>query len=152
MMTETETRASAGAIWRYLASCKDMTARDRRNSWRAAGWLFLWSLAFLGTQWGAGRGLLPEGLAVYLAIATTIALGIVAILSFARFIREADELQRKVQLEALSFGFGGGFLAAFTFEMLEQTGLVAGLDGGDVFPVMALLYALGVILGARRYA
>jgi hypothetical protein len=152
MTAETETRPAGSAIWRFLASCKDMTARDRRNSWRAGGWLFLWSVAFVGTTWGGRRELLPEGLAVYVAIAATTVLGVVAVLSYARFIREADELQRKVQLDALSLGFGGGFLAAFTFELLEQTGLIGQVDSGDLFLVMVLIYVLGIVVGARRYA
>ncbi len=150
-MTEETRVGTSGAIWRFLASCRDLTARDRRNSWRAAGWLFGWMVGFLAVSLAIRFALVPSGLPTYLAIAVSAALGLVALAAYARFIREADELHSKIHLEALALGFGGGFVGYFVFRLLDQAG-VAGIEMGDLLTAMLFFYVLGLVLGARRYA
>lgn len=147
---ETTHDDSSGAIRRFLTHCRTMTARDRRNARRANWWLLAWMLSFAATIFAISRQLIPGGLPTYLAIAGSTLLGFVGVLAFFHFLRQADELQRKIQLEALALGFGGGFLATFTLSLLERTGLE--VDLGDPFLAMVLLYVAGILLGARRYA
>ncbi|MGH9379422.1 MAG: hypothetical protein ACRD2Z_02230 [Thermoanaerobaculia bacterium] len=150
MNEETQT-SKPGALARFLTTCRPMTARDRRNSWRATGWLFVWMVSFLATTFAIRTEALPSGLWTYLAIAASTALGIVVVLAYVRFVREADELQRKIQLEALAWGFAGGFVAEFAFSLIERAGIM-NVDIGDPIVVMCVCYAVGVFLGARRYA
>lgn len=150
-MTRDIPASPLGPLGSFLATCRHMTQRDRRNSRRATWWLFGWMISFLGTALAIRFAMLPEGLATYLAIAASGGLGLVAMLAYVRFLREADELQRKIQLEALALGFAGGFLATFTLTLLERSG-VQGIDLADPFLVMVLLYMVGLMLGARRYA
>ena len=70
---------------------------------------------------------------------------------FIRYLREADELLRKIQLEAIALGFGAGVLATFTGSLVSRL-MEKSLDGGDILLVMVAVYALGVIVGTRRYA
>lgn len=143
--------SSPGALRRYVDRCRKMTERDRRNSRRANYWLFGWMLAFAATIFALKYEVLPTGLPAYLAIAATTALSAVALGYFVHFIREADELQRKIQLEALGIGFAGGFLANFTMALLERVWTYR-FDVGDLFIFMVVCYLVGIFLGARRYA
>lgn len=151
MMNQRTRTRGPGAFRRFLTSCTQMTAADRRNSWRATGWLFVWMVSFVSVAFAIRTEALPAGPWTYVAIAGSAALGIVAVLAYMRFIREADELQRKIQLEALALGFAGGFVAQFAFSLIERAGIMT-VDIGDPFLVMCICFAVGLFLGARRYA
>lgn len=148
MMQPTETSSS----WRsYMNHCRTMTGRDRRNARRANILLGLWAVAFLAALFGLRRGFVEATPLVLAAVVVPTALGIVAALAFGRFLREADELHRKIQLQALALGFGAGFVATFAVSLLEAAGWTI-VDVGDTFVVMAIAYLVGMYLGSRRYA
>ena len=76
-------------------------------------------------------------------------------LAFRRFLREADELQRRIQLEALALGFGAAVVGAAAYRLLERAGATDVSDVSDVSDVIMILavgYSVGVIAGQRRYA
>ena len=51
-----------------------------------------------------------------------IALSFPGMLACLRFIREADEFMRKVQLDGIAIGFGAGFVFCLGYPMLEHVG------------------------------
>jgi len=141
--------STASRRWYRAFSCH-MTDRDRHNARRTNWWLFFWMLSFLGIMAAIRFDVLHQGVPAYLAIAGSTLLGAVAILAFARYIREADELVRKIQIEALALGFGAGFLLNFTLSLIERL-TEQTFEIGDVFLVMIAFYVIGVITGTRRY-
>lgn len=151
MNDNANTTSSPGALRRYVACCREMTERDRRNARLANTWTLVWMVAFAATLFALKYEVLPAGVLTWLAVAVTTGLGAVALGYFVRFVREADELQRRIQLEALGIGFGAGFLATFTMALLERVWTFT-FDAGDLFLVMVIAYLVGIVLGARRYA
>jgi hypothetical protein len=73
-----------------------------------------------------------------------------AVLSFVRAMRRMDELQRRIQLEAISFGFGTTLLITLTIGFLENAGLPR-LSWIWVTPLMIPLWALGQWIASRHY-
>lgn len=67
-----------------------------------------------------------------------------------RNIRSLDELQRKLQIEALALAFAGTALLTFSYGFLEGAGLPK-MTMFAVLPLMCTLWVLGVILGNVRY-
>ncbi|MCC9621218.1 hypothetical protein LPB41_05885 [Thalassospira sp. MA62] len=67
-----------------------------------------------------------------------------------RAIRHMDELQRKLQFEALALAFAGTALITFSYGFLEGTGLPK-LSMFVVWPIMAGLWFVGVMIGHVRY-
>ncbi|KJZ25699.1 hypothetical protein [Tritonibacter mobilis] len=65
-------------------------------------------------------------------------------------IRDMDELQRKVQFEALALAFAGTALITFTYGFLEGAGFPK-LSMFVVWPLMAGLWVVGVMMGRLRY-
>ena len=71
-----------------------------------------------------------------------------------RFIRDADEMQRQIELEAVSFAtalisllyMSGGFL-----QLARVIDVPSGVAMIWVFPLVCLVYGLAKILVARRY-
>lgn len=151
MADTTSTQPEAGTLRRLISSCTGITERDRRNSRRANLWLFVWMLSFVQAVLAIKNQWISPGFVTWLAIAGSTAFGLIAVRKYMNFLREADELLRKIHLEALALGFGAGFLATFTMSLIERV-RDQPFDLGDVFLVMVIFYVIGVIVGTRRYA
>ena len=70
--------------------------------------------------------------------------------AFLRFLRQMDELQRRIQLEAIGFSFGATLVIAITIGFLENAG-VPRPSWVFVTPLMIALWGVGAGLAARRY-
>jgi hypothetical protein len=124
------------------------TARDWRNQFRFTLWVLAAGLAYIGAtaalRWRA-PGLLPwllVGLAVLLAVQATR--------RYLVFLRAADELLRKIEMEALALGFAAGASFSLLYPLLEKLGAPE-LDEHATAVVMMLSWAAGSWLGTRRY-
>ena len=67
-----------------------------------------------------------------------------------RELRRMDELQRRIQLEALGFSFAGTAILTFSYGFLEGLGYPR-LSMFAVWPILAGLWAIGLVLARRRY-
>jgi hypothetical protein len=67
-----------------------------------------------------------------------------------RQLRRMDELQVRIQLEALGFAFAGTALSTFSYGFLEGLGWPR-LSMFVVWPLMAGLWIVGLLLARRRY-
>lgn len=68
-----------------------------------------------------------------------------------RSIRGLDEMQQRIHLEALAFAFAGTGVLTTMFGFLANAGLPAIDWGTYVWPLMVLLWAIGVLVAHRRY-
>ncbi len=67
-----------------------------------------------------------------------------------RTIRQMDEMQRKLQFEALAMAFAGTALITFGYGFLEGSGLPK-VSMFVVWPIMAALWFIGVMIGRIRF-
>jgi|EndMetStandDraft_4_1072995.scaffolds.fasta_scaffold185123_2 hypothetical protein len=67
-----------------------------------------------------------------------------------RELRRMDELQRRIQLEALGFSFAGAAVLTFSYGFLEGLGYPR-LSMFTVWPLLAALWIVGLVLARRRY-
>ena len=148
-MTESTTRQTWAR--RFFGACADMAAGDRKNLRRATSILLAWSLSYVGAALALTRGLVHAGPAAYLTAGLPIALAVAGVLAWGHFLRHADELQRKIQLEAMALGFGGGFVISYGLSLLERAGLPP-VDATTPYTLMVLCYIVGILASARRYA
>lgn len=134
----------------FWIRCGDTTPRDRRNVTRLAWTMVVWAVTTLGIARVIEHQLITEGPMLWLlAILPTIA-GIFLVLAYARYLREADEMQRAIQLNAFAMAFGGAWLMVSSYKIFEKMGAPEA-DKSDVVFVMAICYALGCLVGWRRY-
>ncbi len=134
----------------FWARCGDTTARDWRNLRRVLWTLAVWAVFFAGGSQLIKRDLLPAGPILWVVAALPTVVGVFVLVAFGRYLREADELQRTIQLQALALGFGAGFFALAGYRIFERLGAPAA-DIADFTMVMALFYVIGAFLGWRRY-
>lgn len=72
------------------------------------------------------------------------------LLAFVRYLGRMDELQRRVQLDAIAFAAGATALITFTWGLLENAGFPQ-LSLIWVTPLMAALWGIAAGISAQRY-
>ena len=73
-----------------------------------------------------------------------------ALFAYLRFLSRMDELGRRIQLEALAFGFGAAGMLTFAYGFLENAGFPQ-LSSIWVFPLMIALWGIGGAIASYRY-
>ena len=89
------------------------TKRDRQNQLRIMPWTFGWMLSFLAMTFAIRREWITSDAAVVAISIVIMGFGVGTMLAYRRFLREADELVRKIELDALVRPFGSGMFLAF---------------------------------------
>lgn len=72
------------------------------------------------------------------------------ILAFLRYLSGIDELQRRIQLQAIGFAAGTTGLLTFAYGFLELMGFPR-FSTFFIFPMMTMLWGLGLSYFSRRY-
>lgn len=126
------------------------TDNRRRAERMVTVWSLAWALAFLGANLAITREWIGGGLLTGGAIALVAALSIGWVRAYELFLRAADELMRKIQLDALAVAVGGGFVIGFALILFESAGLTdARVD--YVLVGMVVAYIATVVRGLTRF-
>ncbi|MFC5358791.1 hypothetical protein [Azospirillum himalayense] len=121
----------------------------KRYGVELSGALALYAVLLLGSN-AADRLLQPEG-TMKMALALLPILGTVAVAwTVLRGLRRMDELQRRIQLDAIALSFTGTALATFAWGFAEGAG-VPELRAFHVWPLMAVLWVVGVCIAQWRH-
>jgi hypothetical protein len=112
---------------------------------------------FVASYFAARMGIevLPQGSAGALAVALLpVPVFAWLILAIVRGIRSLDELERRIQLEALALAFPAALVIVFTAGLLDLAGFhgEGNWDLPRLLPLVLLPYWIGVALARRRYA
>lgn len=131
-----------------FSSAKSQTPRDRRNLRWIAIIQVIW-LACLIANGTAFRPHLTEPVRVLLALLPLVA-GALVIWSYTRFVRDADDLQKAIQLSALAIGFGVSVVFTLAYPPLERIGWPH-LESNHFAGIGVLAYALAIAFYSIRY-
>jgi hypothetical protein len=126
------------------------TPRDRKNYQQFIGWMTAAMIDFAAATILIDKQWIPNA-AGWALTGVAILLMMITVHAYMHFLRNADELLRKVHVEALALAFGAGAVAMMGYRLCERLGAPQ-LDINDPFLVMLLFWAGGQYLGARRYA
>jgi hypothetical protein len=115
-----------------------------------------WVLAWL-VAWVGARMVLETQAETWMKVTAALAptpIAGAALYTIVRGARELDELERRIQIEALAFAFILAMLVLMTLGLLE---LAVTLNRDDwsyrhVWAILPTLYFLGLVLARRRYA
>ena len=108
------------------------------------------ALAIVAAAW-VGRQFPPRSPArIAIALLQGAASGAL-IVAIARPLRHLDELQRRIQFEALALAFAGTGILGTTYGFLINAGLPEIDWGSWIWPVMTVFWAVGLVVAGRRY-
>jgi hypothetical protein len=125
------------------------TPRDQANIRRVGLALLLWAVAWIAARLLLEAGAL-EGVAAWLAALAPCTMSLIVVRHYVRFLRDADELLRLIQLEGLALGFGAAFVFTTTYRLFEKAG-APDLDINDALLFMVAFWLVGMWLAKRRY-
>ena len=128
------------------------TKRDQQNQFRILAWMVAWIGAWLVAVFAIKYGWLAAGAPLFAAALVTMGLGVATMLAYRRFLREADELIRKIELEALALTVGAGLVGGLGYLLLERSGVVEKPGSSVILVLMMFTYAIAVVIGQRRYS
>ena len=123
--------------------------RDRRNEWRVNIWAFAWVISLLAARvifelTEAGTLVVIALLAVHIAIALKV------ILTYRFFLSQLDELERKVQMDALAMAAGGAIMIFSTGGILSAAGITPQPSAAFIVVCLSLVYIASTIIGRWR--
>lgn len=130
--------------------CRDATPRDRRNQLRFILLGLGWAVTLVGCKLVVARELLPEGPALWIVAVLPAIVAVFAVLAFVHYLREADELERSIQLQAMAVAMGSGFVAWSGVVLLEEAGAPI-TDWPLVYLIVVASYVISYHAGQRRY-
>ena len=142
----------------------DITAQTKKNTLRLFFWTVAWVLATAGWA-GISTSAVFEQIAIgsknlfnfktlpiIIAVLVHIGLGLGMLRAFKQYLLGLDELQRKIQLDAMALSLGIGLVLGSSYELLEDIKLIPfQLEIPHLIILMCLTYCVGIILGNRRY-
>jgi hypothetical protein len=127
---------------------------DYRESNIAVLALAAWTLAWLATLAVARFG--PEMLWSddpvwsWVAVGVNLLVGAGVIIAFQRYLRRADELDRKIMLDALAVTLGVAWVTGFAYVVANAAGLIT-IDIAVLLAAPGVVFALLVAAGRIRY-
>lgn len=115
-------------------------------------WTLLWVLSMAIATFGPI--FFWKGNTTLSAIVILINVGVGAgmILANRKYINSLDELQKKIQLDAMGIALGVGVVGGLGYSLLDQTNVI-GKDAeiGFLVLLISLTYMIGSLVGQKRY-
>lgn len=132
-------------------ACKGLPARDIRNANLVNLWIFAWAvtlavISFL-SQYEWYSSLLP----IIIGFVVNTGIGIGLIFSYRRFLKDLDEMERKIQLESLALSVGVTLAGFSSYSILDKADILPTLDPAYLIIIMSFTYMAGLIIGRIRY-
>lgn len=86
-----------------------------------------------------------------IAIVLNAGIGIGMILSYLRHLKSMDELQRKIQLDALAIAMGVALVGSFSYSLMVTAKFITDAEVSDIILLMTFAFVVSVTVGHVRY-
>ncbi|HIG55073.1 MAG TPA: hypothetical protein EYG11_14060 [Candidatus Latescibacteria bacterium] len=125
-----------------------MNRNTLRLGYCTGAWLVTTALATFGPQFIWHDNTLLTASAIFI----NLAIGLATILANKHHLQSLDEMQQKIQLEAMALSLGVGFVCGLSYSLLDQSNLMAAdAEISHLILLMGLTYLAGTVIGNRRY-
>lgn len=124
----------------------------KKNTKKLAIWTMLWTSSMALATFGP-KFIWDENVALtVLAVIINALLGVGMILMNIKHINSLDDLQKKIQLDAMGIALGVGVVGGLSYTLLDITNLIT-KDAEISFLVIfiSLTYLIGLLIGQKRY-
>mgnify|MGYP000421488945 FL=1 len=115
------------------------------------GWTFAWvvSLAFLS---GGVNNLWDSLLITKIGLLINLSIGVGMIIANKNLLNHYDELQKKIQLEAMALTLGLAVVVGIVYEVSFDFGVINSEPEGEYLVIfISICYIVSTLLNSRRY-
>lgn len=131
---------------------QNFCSNTRKTNLNLAIWTGAWVLTLALVSFGPKFIWNENSTITILGIIINLAIGIGVILANRKHLNALDELQRKVQLEAMGFALGVAVIFGLSYSMLDVTNLISyDAEISHLVLLIGLTYLTGTIIGNLRY-
>ena len=127
-------------------------AETARNTVRLGFWTIAWVLSLAMATFGPMFIWTSGTVLSAIAIAVNLAFGVGMIIANKNHLQGLDELQRKIQLEAMALSLGVGLVLGLAFSTMDVVNLI-GFDAEISYLVilMSITYIISLGISRRKY-
>lgn len=124
----------------------------KRNTKKLAVWSTLWTGSMALATFGP-KFIWDENVSLtVLAVIINALLGIGMILTNIKHINSLDDLQKKIQLDAMGIALGVGVVGGLSYTLLDVTNLITvDAEIGFLVIFISLTYLVALLIGKMRY-
>ena len=115
--------------------------------WTAA-WVLSTALVNFGTEfiWPSNKLFIGPSILLNLII------GFGMILAIKRYLKGLDEMQQKIQLDAMALSLGVGLVVGLGYSSMAETNLIPfDAEISHMIMLMSITYIVGIFAGLRKY-
>ncbi|GAA4308065.1 hypothetical protein GCM10023115_37480 [Pontixanthobacter gangjinensis] len=125
---------------------------SRKSNLNLALWTGAWVISMAIASFGP-KFIWNENESIsIIAILINLGFGIALILANRKHLNGLDELQRKIQLEAMGISLGVAVIFGLSYSMLDTTNLISyDAEISHLVILISLTYLGGIIIGNLRY-
>ena len=128
------------------------TAAMRRNTKQLFYWTLAWVLTMAVVAFGPKFLWDSNPVISVLAIIVNTVVGIGMILANKRHLNGLDEMQRKLNLEAMAIALGVAVVGGLSYSTLDATNVISyDAEISHLVILIGLTYIVGVVVGNIRY-
>ena len=122
------------------------------NTTRLGFWTLAWVVSMAVANFGPRFVWDSNEALTIVAILVNLAIGVGMILANKRHLNGLDEMQQKIQLEAMALSLGVGLIVGLGYSNLDVTNIIsADAQISHLVILMGLTYLAGVFAGVRKY-
>jgi uncharacterized membrane protein YbhN (UPF0104 family) len=129
----------------------DFTVGSKKNHARIMLWIIAWMATFVAADKAELYEWYTSDLLSALAIVVNAAIGVGVIVTYMKFLKELDELQQKIQLNALALAMGVGYVGSFIYSLMVTAGFVTDPELTIIIMLMSGTYSVALVAGRVRY-
>lgn len=129
----------------------EFVSKSHRNTINLAVWTFAWLLSTALATFGPILFWESTILSILGVVLCTL-VGIGMLFANMRFLNGLDELQRKIQLEAMAWALGAAVVGGLSYALTDKINLIQhDADIAFVVVLISITYIIGVLVGKKRY-
>lgn len=134
------------------ASKNDFKSQTKRNTIQLAIWTWTWVLSMALAAFGPKFLWNENKTLTLLSILLNVGMGAMMIRANMKFVNGLDELQRKIQTDAMALSLGVGIVGGLAYSLLDTTNLIPwDAEISVLVVIISLTYMVSLFVNQKRY-
>ncbi|QNJ97641.1 hypothetical protein [Constantimarinum furrinae] len=131
---------------------KNVSKQLKKATINLALWSLLWLMSLALATFGPKFIWQQDTTWSIIAIAINMTIGSGLILAHIKHLAALDELQKKIQLDAMAVALGVGIVGGLSYSVMDIANVISG-DAEIAFLVMliGITYIIAIVIGKKRY-